>query len=58
MKPTRNIVKPNKGYWNAKHKVWFEKNDDGDLTKEEIATLDAVKKNWRSITVKLEGGKK
>ena len=32
MKPTRNIVKPNTGLWNAKGKVWFQKNDDGDVS--------------------------
>lgn len=33
MKPTRHIVKPNKGYWTPKHSVWFQKNDDDDIGK-------------------------
>jgi hypothetical protein len=36
MKPTRNIVKPNTGMWNAKRKVWFQKNQDYDITNEEL----------------------
>ena len=28
MKPTRNIVTPNKNLWNSKRKVWYQKNDD------------------------------
>ena len=31
MKPTRNIMKPMKGLWNCKHKVWAHKNDDDQL---------------------------
>ena len=32
MKPTRNIVKVNKGLWTPKHTVWFKKNDDSNLS--------------------------
>jgi len=38
MKPTRNIVKPS-GMWKPAHdKVWFRKNDDGDMEMEESKT--------------------
>ena len=39
MKPTRNIVKVNKGLWTPKHAVWFKKNtdyDDKPMTKKEV----------------------
>jgi hypothetical protein len=35
MKPTRNIVKPS-GFWKTKGRVWYQKNDDDKLGKEEI----------------------
>jgi hypothetical protein len=41
MKPTRNIVKPNTGLWNAKGKVWFKKNDDG----KKISYKEHIKKH-------------
>ena len=41
MKPTRNIVKPNTGMWTTKGKVWYQKNDDGDIVTD-MRTLNSM----------------
>jgi len=47
MKPTRNIVKVNKGLWTPKHAVWFKKNDDGDDDEENVERFKRIKKMQR-----------
>ena len=48
MKPTRNIVKPNKGLWVAKHTVWFKKNTDYDDSAVELELSDEP--TWKTCS--------
>ena len=60
MKPTRNIVKPNTGLWNAKGKVWYQKNEDGfpekykDLNPEQKTNLKEFKKEMNKLFPKYQ----
>ena len=50
MKPTRNIVKVNKGLWTPKHAVWFKKNDDGDDDDKKVKLPKGVRfKTWAEM---------